>query len=111
MAILFTLFFSIFFFLLSLKKTKQNHTSAFMVKLGLKKQKTKWKTSGTASWWQAGQNWIVLVEERAIRHCLSAHSSSIPWASSPSVIPSQSLTPAQVGHFGNEGGGPKYGPL
>lgn len=74
-------------------------------------EKTKWKTSGTASWWQAGQNGIVLVEERAICHCLSAHSSTAPRASSPSVIPSQPLTFAQVGYFGCKGGGPEYGTL
>lgn len=110
MAILFILFFSILFSPL-LKKKQSKTTQAPSWWSQVKKKKTKWKTSGTASWWQAGQNGIVLVEERAIRHCLSAHSSSTPWASSPSVIPSQSLTPAQVGHFGNKGGGPKYGPL
>lgn len=75
----------------------------------LGEKKTKWKTSGTASWWQAGQNRIVLMEERAIRHCLSVHSSTAPRASSPSVIPSQPLTFAQVGYFGCKGGGPEYG--
>ena len=49
-------------------------------------KKATWKTSGTASWCQPGQNGIVLEEERAIRHCLSAHSSWPPPASSPSVI-------------------------
>lgn len=38
MAILFILFFSILFSPLLKNKTKQNHTSAFMVKSGLKKK-------------------------------------------------------------------------
>lgn len=39
MAILFILFFSILFSPLFNKQTKQNHTSAFMVKSGFKKKK------------------------------------------------------------------------
>lgn len=41
MAILFILFFSILFSPLLKNKTKQNHTSAFMVKSGLKNKKKK----------------------------------------------------------------------